>query len=469
MLRAALSRYGIPFGIAQRQTLTALAVILSYLMLTAFAGQVAFAAQNSQLHKKTNCATLSKSKKRRAPCATKLNSIQKPKSTAQVHATVLPPSAAPGADQANVLATTSQSVQLLKITSPNCKLPSQNTRGDVEIGFPRISNRVPSVGSIRAAMIFVDFSDAPATTSPKKVFSYFDSAPTLLNELSYGRANLNISSDFQWHRMGKTSTSYAQDLKSNFSGLHSFMSEAIATASATQDFSNVNLVYVVSNPDAKNLTGSMAFVARPGSEVLLGNRTLSNGAFLGSNVPDAYAKTLVHETSHTFGLVDDWNVNYNTANLNDAFRFTGDFSIMGTLFGAAPEFLAWESWLMGWIDDSQVYCLAPGNQTFTLQTLEGATGVKMAMIPISATRAAVVEYRRPVLADSSLRTSGLLVYTVDTSVPSAAGPLRVIGGTTALRLTDALLTPGEQLTVGKITVKAISSTRDYATINVNVG
>ncbi|OIQ69836.1 hypothetical protein GALL_485590 [mine drainage metagenome] len=189
----------------------------------------------------------------------------------------------------------------------------------------------------------------------------------------------------------------------------------------------------------------------------------------GSGLQGVYAKTLVHETSHTFGLVDDYNANYNPSNISDAFRFTGDFSIMGALYGSAPEYLAWEGWLMGWLDDSQVECLAPGNQTVTIQAVETPGGVKMAEIPISATKALIIEYRRPLLADSGLTSSGLLVYTVDTSIASGDGPFKVVGGTSAQHLADALLGQGGLLTVGNVTVKVIKSSKDSDTVNVTVG
>lgn len=441
-----------PFSLIPKHRFTSLFLVLCYLFITTSQNQIAFAAQASKPSKKVSCISSAKSSKSRKTC------VSKPKAPAKGTAPTTNVISAPVSDP----------TFFLKTDSTSCKLPSQNTRGDVEAGFPRIANRAPSIGEIQSAMIFVDFSDAPAANSPKSLYSYFDSASPLLKQLSYGRANLHISTDLQWHRMSRSSTAYGQDLKSSFTGLRSFISEAIALASATQDFSKVDVVYVVANPDAKKLTGSMAFVARPGYEISVAGTSIANGAFFGSNTASAYPKTLVHETSHTFGLVDDWNVNYDTSNLSDAFRFTGNFSIMGTLFGTAPHYLAWESWLMGWLDDTQINCLAPVTQSLTLQALETSGGVKMAMIPLSSTKAAVIEYRRPLLADANLTAAGVLIYTVDTSIASADGPLRVIGGTTSHYLTDALLTTGGQRSVDGIQVKVTRTTNDSATISVTI-
>ncbi|HUW77765.1 MAG TPA: hypothetical protein VMV52_03325 [Candidatus Nanopelagicaceae bacterium] len=361
------------------------------------------------------------------------------------------------------------SVLLLNSNSIQCKLPAQHTRGDVEIGFPRVSNRAPSAGVIRAAMIFVDFNDSPATISPGDVYSYFDSASALFNQMSYDKVTLQITPDLQWHRMSGTSASYGQSIRSGFAGLRSYMSEAVTLASHSADFSNVDVVYVVSNPTARSITGSFAFLPPSGSEITIGKSRISNGAVLGANNIGIYAKTLVHETSHTMGLVDDYNAYYSASNPSDAFRFTGDFGIMSTLYGTAPEYFAWESWLMGWLDDSQINCLAPGNQTLTLNALETQGGVKMAEIPLSATKALIIESRRPILADSNLSNSGVLIYTVDTSIASARGPIRIIGGTASNHLTDALLSEGNQVTIGNVKIVVTSSTTTSDTINVQVG
>jgi M6 family metalloprotease-like protein len=479
MVRLSAFRQNGVRGDSANRSLASMLVVLATLILSNLASPIAVAAQNRPSHKHAKCIGVTTQSLRHMACATKAKvATKKVPATLQIIATTAPaivtpplstPSVEDGIQPAAQPTLASRPPSLLNTNSPSCKLPTQNTRGDVEIGFPRITNRAPSVGVIRAAMIFVDFSDASATIDPKTLYSYFDSTPPMLKQMSYGKANLQITPDLQWFRMTRTTTSYQQDLQSGFSGLRSFMSEAIALASTSVDFRKVDVFYVVSNPAATNIVHSMAFVARPGYAITAGNASLSNGVLFGADWPSEYAMTLVHETSHTFGLVDDYNADFDPRKPNDAFRFTGDFSIMSTLYGTAPEYLAWEAWLMGWLDDSQVECLAPGNSVVTLQALETPGGVKVAVIPISMTRALFVESRRPIAADARLPGSGALVYTVDTSIASAHGPLKVIGGTPALHLTDALLALNGQVTVGNIKLTIIGSTSTTDTINVNVG
>ncbi|KPC64679.1 hypothetical protein ADL29_10870 [Streptomyces chattanoogensis] len=44
---------------------------------------------------------------------------------------------------------------------------------------------------------------------------------------------------------------------------------------------------------------------------------------------------------------------------------------MGLIAGAGPQYFAWQSWKLGWIDDSQVMCRASaGGDTVRLTAVE---------------------------------------------------------------------------------------------------
>ena len=67
------------------------------------------------------------------------------------------------------------------------------TRGDVGIGFPRIANRMKSVGTLTINVIFVDFSDAASTKTPQEVYSILTpTAETYFNTVSYGKLNTSV-------------------------------------------------------------------------------------------------------------------------------------------------------------------------------------------------------------------------------------------------------------------------------------
>src|SRR5262249_50358069 len=79
--------------------------------------------------------------------------------------------------------------------------------------------------------------------------------------------------------------------------------------------------------------------------------------------------------------------------------------------------------------DSQVDCLAPGSKS-VVRTLEPTSvngpGLKALVVPVSPTRAYVLEVRERVGVDSRLCEGGVLLSTVGTAVGTGQGPIRVV-------------------------------------------
>ena len=89
--------------------------------------------------------------------------------------------------------------------------------------------------------------------------------------------------------------------------------------------------------------------------------------------------------------------------------------------GMSPMMAAWETFLLGWFDDSQVHCITASGITSVeeviLTPLEAFGGErKTIVVPISEYRALVVESRRAegYSSDWPSGNSGLLIYEVDT-------------------------------------------------------
>ena len=87
-----------------------------------------------------------------------------------------------------------------------CKLPEAAFHGDVGLGFPRYPTRMASTGTVRAKVIFVDFSDAPAAETPEQAFSLISpGASDFFRAVSYDRLQLELEPHFVWLRMSKPS------------------------------------------------------------------------------------------------------------------------------------------------------------------------------------------------------------------------------------------------------------------------
>jgi len=329
-----------------------------------------------------------------------------------------------------------------------------------------------SAGTIRAKVIFVDFSDAPASETPENTFARIaPEAPEFFSAVSYGRMNLELEPYFTWLRMSKPSADYKFERGFSFDLHQAYIEEAITLADPEVDFSDAQAVYVMANPSARHISFGPGFTPTNSSfGIRVDGNTVTNGATSGYDIKDWGSLWLNHEAGHTLGLVDLYAFESNTNNYSDTHRFVGDFSLMGYITGKAPEPLAYERWLVGWLDDDQVICQQTNSETTTLTAIEAAGGTKAVMVTTGRTSAVVVESRRPLGYDSHLFKPGALIYSIDTSVPTGEGPIKIFPVVANDPYRDrSPLAVGESVTVDNVTITVVSATSDSDTVEVKIG
>lgn len=329
-----------------------------------------------------------------------------------------------------------------------CRLPEMKLRSDVGLGFPRNPLRLKTLGEVRFRVLFVDFSDAPATVSPQQVLDIISPrAEQFFSAVSYGRMRLVFDVSPQWIRMRQPVADYHFGRGASFEVQRAYMQDAINLAGLGIDYSHDDAILVVANPDAKAIDWGPAFTASPGSGVMAGGREFLNGATSGTDLPILRGGWFVHEIGHALSLVDlagplPSNQLWHT--------YVGQFSVMGEPEGLAPGYLGWERWQLGWLDDQQIAC---GAGTVRLTPIERPDGIKMAVTPTGPHTAVVAESRRAEAEDSAMPRSGVLVYTVDTALTSHDGPIRVQPlDDQDERHWKALLSVGQSVSAGDVTV-----------------
>jgi M6 family metalloprotease-like protein len=340
-----------------------------------------------------------------------------------------------------------------------CRLPAKFS--DLGLGLPRVANRQKSIGDVRIAAVFVDFSDAPATRTPQQIFAILSpTAENYYRAVSYGRMNLILQPSFVWRRMSKPSTDYGWN-GLTFNAHRAYIQEALNLATAV-DFSQSDGFVIVSNPDAGALSNGPAFVASSGFGVTAGGKTFLNGATSGRDLLAWGGYWLNHEMGHTLGLPDLY------AYSGQTHRFVGGFSLMGLISGHSREFFGWERWLLGWVDDAQVSCAGTGTSEVVLSPIEQSGGTKIVVVPTGSTSAVVAESRRAQGYDTNGALSpGVVVYFIDTSIANGTGVLKVLPINDAdLSKANAPLQPGGSLTFGGVTITYVS--RDAAGDRVRV-
>src|SRR5690606_12284097 len=134
--------------------------------------------------------------------------------------------------------------------------------------------------------------------------------------------------------------------------------EAVDLADAAVDFSQMDLVLVLTNPDATGIPYGRAFTGFAGHGIQADGVTIANGITSGSDLLQWGHLRLNHEMGHSLGLPDLYAYPGSAAAEADQFAFTGEFSLMGNIFGQAPELTAIERWMLGWLEDEQVLCLS---------------------------------------------------------------------------------------------------------------
>jgi M6 family metalloprotease-like protein len=357
-------------------------------------------------------------------------------------------------------------------SAESCKLPVADGRGDNSIGaWPRIKERSQTVGTVNATVIMVDFPDAPATMTPAEALALISPGQGVFTEMSYGKLNYVLNPKLKWYRMSKNSNSYNSN-GWTFTSHRNYIAEATRIADSEVDFRSTDSVIVIANPSATGLGyAGPAFSATNGSGITLDGKYISNGATSAADLPGWGHLWLNHEVTHTLGLPDLYASTGNRPNVyEDIHRHVGGFSYMGFISETknSPSLLAFERWNLGWINDSQITCMTGKQVRSTISPVQATGGNKAVVVPLTRTKAIVIESRRPIGIDRNLSKSGALIYLVDSSIQSGLGPVQIFPKDLANDpwYLTAPRTVGNSLTLEGVTIEVIASDENGDTVSI---
>jgi M6 family metalloprotease-like protein len=214
-----------------------------------------------------------------------------------------------------------------------------------------------------------------------------------------------------------------------------------------------------------------AFAAIFGNGITLDGKYISNGATSAYDLNNWKSIWLNHEISHSMGLVDLYaSTQSDATNRYDGHRYVGEFSYMGlsSYSSNAPSLLAFERWNLGWLDDSQIECMKSASLTKLITPIQSIGGTKAVIIPLSRTKALVIESRRAIGIDKAIAKSGSLVYVVDSSLQSGRGPVQVYPSDLKNdpRYLQAPRALGESVIVEGFTIKVTQSDASGDTVEI---
>jgi M6 family metalloprotease-like protein len=299
----------------------------------------------------------------------------------------------------------------------SCVLPSDGSMGAIDWDLFR-----RPVGTLRAAMLFVDFPDAPATASAENLADQFaPQASAWLAQSSLGRLRLEITPVRHWLRMPEPLGAFQRvNGALELEAAKRYIAEAVAAADPEVDFSGIQLVMIIPDAEATAYPRSSAGIYDPDEAPIADGHVLRAIVTLGSSVYERGFSVLAHETTHLFGPRDYYN-----AFGSPTAKYAGSWSLMADPIAGGDNF-ALDKWRMGWLSDSQVRCsLAPGRAEYVLSPVETRGGVKLLVIRTGLRTAVTVEYRTRQGLDAGLCSTGVLIAKVNSALKGGAGPIRV--------------------------------------------
>lgn len=172
----------------------------------------------------------------------------------------------------------------------------------------------------------------------------------------------------------------------------------------------------------------------------------------------------IHELNHSlFGLVDLYN--HKAANeFRDAYVATAGWGIMSSIRNRGAHYFAWEKYLNGWIDDSQLACFTNNHsRNISLTPLyENSSGLKAVILKLSENKIIVIEYRISGKGFDDFIKSGSLIYLVDGSVLEGEDPVTVL-----LNSRYQTLQTGQELKFGKYRIKQLNMTKKKLKLRIS--
>jgi M6 family metalloprotease-like protein len=293
--------------------------------------------------------------------------------------------------------------------------------------YPRPRRRLDAV------MVFLSFPDSqPRVTPGKLVADYFPATSRFFERASYGRFRLRVHPLRTWLRMPGTSKSYGIARDWDPALRSAYVSDAIAVADRHVDFARYDMVYLVADPDAPGVDSDATKVVNFDHPIQVDGTGLRRiVTVFEQHPPDR--NVLAHETGHVFDLPDLYHRPGKDA--DDWDTYVGDWDLMGSQFGLAPEPFGWHRWKLGWLTADHVACVEHSGTTLhSLDPLAAPlqpglkSGTRLLVVRTGLTTALAIEVRTAQGNDAGTCTEGVLVYRVRSAIPSGNGPIQVLDG-----------------------------------------
>ena len=368
----------------------------------------------------------------------------------------------------------SSDVSLCKIKENSSTRP--RFENSLPTGFPRSAFPFATkTGTVKWALVPIDFSDIKGEPNFR---SRVDDQMSLLSEwfntVSEGKFKVEWVVADKWTTLPGKSTDYKipySDSPDRSPEIADFWRKAISETDKSFDYTNVQTVNFILPLAQTVVTESLQ--GFPWDQAIK-NYVTQEGKISSFSIPGVFFNSLnrqywsywAHEFGHAMG-VPHIGLSRGSPSL-----FL-NLDLMGNQDGYAKELSGWLRFVAGWLDDEKVYCQELQKLVSTELTLEPLSGtrngLKMVVIPISESKALIVESRRETKFSCTMPTkkNGVLTYLYDATLAHAENfliPLTPTGRSNesssncpVVPQPDPLLRQGEKMNFEGITIEVLES------------
>jgi hypothetical protein len=333
-------------------------------------------------------------------------------------------------------------------------------------------------GDLIVQVVPVQFTDFRAAKTPKEEYGkYFDYIKNMFYKISDGNTRIDMRVPENYFQINADLQSFDTGgfleknnrFKWKLLDTPRYQNAIFSVADAAIDFTNVKLTIIVvplSVPD-----NYIAHHPKFRMDNVVTNEATINANYI---MPPANMNSgddwygvdpylHLHEIHHATGMLSD---HLGDRDLGGSFNGTGQWGHMSTML---TDFILWDKWLTGMLDDSQVICAK--NSGVGTYWIKPATYFgkfeKFLVIPLSATKLIAIESQRAAGVNFKLtsESQGALVYTVDVLDDRYDGGFEVLRpgnrktgiNNGPFMLWDAPLKLNEELTVWGFKIKVVES------------
>jgi M6 family metalloprotease-like protein len=369
-----------------------------------------------------------------------------------------------------------------------CKLSEKNsirsgTENFLATGFPSVSKLARKTGTVKWALVPIDFSDIPGEANFK---SRVNKQMKLLSEwfetVSEGKFKVEWVVANNWTTLPGKSSDYIipfSDGPDRSPAIADFWTKAITETDKYFDYTDVqtvNFILPLRQTVVKETLQGFPW------EQAVKNYVTNEGRISSFSIPGVFMNQLnrqywsywAHEFGHAMGIP-----HVGSSRIANPFL---SLDLMGSQDGYTRELSGWLRFVAGWLDDEKVYCQDLLSLTSTDVTLvplsESSAGLKMIVIPLSESKALIVESRRETKFSCTMPTkkNGVLTYLYDATlghgenflspITPPGRPLESSSNCAVSRYPDPLLRKGQKIKVGDITVEVLES-RNYDRVRIS--